>query len=150
MQRLPDSDTRAARTVMWTCGASVSVSHGQAYGELAEAEKSFVLVWRSVKMRGRARVSEMARAVIRRNFSVSAPSAAAAPPSSPRAAPAERNLHKRRASRRGSVYVRPLAAEDEPPRHEHCSAYYAVKTIADRVDSRQTTLSDSPLVICPN
>lgn len=66
------------------------------------------------------------------------------------AAPAERNLHKRRASRRGSVYVRPLAAEDELPRHAHCSAYYAVKTIADRVDSRQTTFSDSPLVICPN
>lgn len=63
------------------------------------------------------------------------------------AAPAERNLHERRASRRGSVYVRPFAAEDELPRHAHYSAYYAVKTIADRVDCRETTLCVLPLFL---
>ncbi|CAB3239406.1 unnamed protein product [Arctia plantaginis] len=85
-------------------------------------------------------------AVIRRHFSVSAPSApraAALRLSAASAAPAERNLHERRASRLGSVtsvYVRPFAAEDELPRRAHYSAYYAVKTIANRVDCNKTTL----------
>ncbi|CAB3260070.1 unnamed protein product [Arctia plantaginis] len=78
-------------------------------------------------------------AVIRRHFSVSAPSApraAALRLSAASAAPLS-GICTSDAPRDSvlvtSVYVRPFAAEDELPRRAHYSAYYAVKTIANRV-----------------
>lgn len=135
-----DDQYRGATRAGATC-ARGSRTRGGAYTRSDKQSKEFRTIINarsepSSDERGR----DGRRAVTQRHCSISALSPSRRLPRPARRPPSGIRT-KRRASLRSSVYVRPLAAQDESPHFARHSVYYAVATTANRVDSYERTNS---------